>query len=223
MDKTFQIFNNMMSFSKSLASYSKYQYIENESYNAYISGLKSPVANYVQFHKPDTAYVLKLKEANIPFIAFKSEKFIGDFDKFAQENNFVKDADYTAQSLVDLKSVKEMPAQQGVTFKQVKTVDVLADADLVAMEAFQAGESIFSAMFADNINNKDVVLCVAYYDDQPAGMAMIYVENNRAGCYWVGVRPVFQNKRIGTSLSQYMLNVARDLGADEMVVQNNSR
>lgn len=220
--KTENIFNHCLQTARMIGPDSKYN--ETEEYRSYISEIKTSHANFIQFHEEKSDIVNDLKSKSIPFLAFQSEKFNGDFSLFANRNSFTKDATYTAH-ILDKKALKlfhhDSTHLNEIKIKRVDSNIRIKDADFIANEAFQSGENKFEELFSNSLNRNDIKLYVAYIDSQPVGMAMLSNINQIFGIYWLGVRSEFRKNGTATILVSHLITIAKEENATAIVSQNN--
>ena len=219
--KTFNAFDHVLISSSLMMPSASIE--QTQAYSSFISSVQSPSANVIQFHKDDSGIIEEMKKRKIPFIAFKSSKFDGDFDLFAQENKLIKENLYTAHILFNdkLKESKYEISKADIVIKKVESIKELHDADNVADLSFSSGKGVFKTLLQESIHSDAVFIFIAYKDSLPIGISVLTRNKKQFGIYWVGVIPEMQKQGVGLALVRYAINCAKELGAEEIVSQNN--
>ncbi len=186
--------------------------------SAVITKYPSPLFNVVRFDTKNHGIIDKLKDENIPFICIPSKNMETEFETFIEGHDLVK-ADFVTASYKNLENL-EYKVNQNIQIRMVTNLDDMKEFDRISSVAFQHPEGLAFDFLKSVISNTEICLFIAYEKDLPVGCAMISFINNQAGLYWNGVLPEFRMHGIATTLVEYRMNYAKELGYQDIISQN---
>lgn len=195
--------------------------INGVSFDYGFSKLPSPEFNYMRLK--DTQLVgLKeiLQNTDTPFICLPAATL--PYDKFSQkakEYGLVHFCDLVLQSFDNLEGFTYNPPLN-IVVKQIDSLTDLEIFDHISSTSFGHPVSYAYQYLKPSLGTKNVLLFLAYYQDQPAGCSMLFLHDGVAGCYWDGVLPEFRRKGIATTFTQARMILAKKLGYQQVCVQN---
>ena len=90
----------------------------------------------------------------------------------------------------------------------------------VGSKAF--GYQIDAQVISRLVSDDDIKLFIYYYENTPAGTALLCKTSEVIGVHQVGVSPEFQGKRIGSSLMKFLISVCREWQGEFITLQASS-
>jgi GNAT superfamily N-acetyltransferase len=125
---------------------------------------------------------------------------------------------YEMPEMILMAPVEEPPLPSGAELRKLTSAEQAEDYWRIAAAAYAslgfppeifAGYSNHSGLLAENI-----VAFIAYFEGEPASIAMTLVNNSVAGIYWVGSLERARGQGLGRATTAAATNAGFELGAD---------
>lgn len=107
-----------------------------------------------------------------------------------------------------------------IKIKKIHDENALKIFDFISSNIFQHAPLAAFDFFRPILNDANISLFLAYYDNMPVGCGVISLVNNIAGLYWGGVLAEYRGRGIGRQLTKYRMNEAKKQGFKNIVAQN---
>jgi ribosomal protein S18 acetylase RimI-like enzyme len=147
-----------------------------------------------------------IKQDQIIPIWDKTGSKVGRLEHTLINNGFSVMLEQTAMVL----NAKDFSAQDFST-SEIKLVNSAEDVETwveVGSKAF--GYQIDTQVINRLVSDEDIKLFIYYYENTPAGTALLCKTDKAIGVHQVGVSPEFQGKRIGSSLMKFLISVCKE-------------
>lgn len=93
----------------------------------------------------------------------------------------------------------------------IKSVSSAEDVEIwVSVGSAAFGYQIDAHVISKLVHDEDIKLFIYYYENTPAGTALLCKTSDVIGVHQVGVVPTFQGKRIGSSLMKYLISECKE-------------
>ncbi|WP_291326202.1 GNAT family N-acetyltransferase [Desulfovibrio sp. UCD-KL4C] len=159
-----------------------------------------------------------IKQDQIMPIWDKIGKKIGKLEQSLINNGFSVMLEQTAMVL----NSKDFLKHDSST-SDIKSVSSLEDVETwvnVGSKAF--GYQIDAQVISKLVSYDDIKLFIYYYENIPAGTALLHKTDKVIGVHQVGVSPEFQGKRIGSLLMKFLISVCKEWQGEFITLQASS-
>ncbi len=201
------------------AQKSGFRTVDDENNFGTITGFNAADLNLIALKNFDNTLIKKLKKEKFPFSYLPTEKTEKGFEKFMKSNGLIKIEEATAHEFFDFLNYKYKENNK-IIIKKVTTSSELKDFARIAEVAFSIPQKDSFKFLFSTLAYPQMQLFIAFIDGNPAGSAMLFIDNDVAEMAWDGVLPEYRKKGVATAMLEYRLKIAKDMGAKIAVSQN---
>lgn len=217
MDK-YHIFDHLSASLVSVATKGNFKTMDTP-HKALITHFASPLFNYVSLGQWDEHLIQDLTQQKTPFICMPQKAIEQDFHPFCEKMGLLAADDVIAHEFTDLETWTYNDPSP-IQVREVKDLEDLHHFDAVSSQAFVHPKEMAVQFLEPILNHPEITLFLAFDGSKPVGCGMASFVNNIAGLYWGGVLPEYRRKGIGTTLTQYRMNFAKQKGFKSIYAQN---
>lgn len=205
-----EIVINMVDSWRSIARINKIDFYENEKYFLLNTGLDNADANYVYSFDELTIDGFKQIKTYFGGLSFA-------FRQIQNTNNNLPHENFRSSfTLVGM----EYNLENFSPFLLTHDIRICKNKNEwieVAKAGFGFDREMIESAYPQ-FDNDEFILVIAYYNNQPAGIAMLYLDENSIGVYWVTVKPEYRRLKIATQIMQFCLNQAKLLSYKKVIL-----
>jgi hypothetical protein len=208
--------NNLKIFDPIIDSFSKLGEVKNIKIirgvnNGVISGLPSHLYNMICFGDMNKTLISTLKENKILFTCIAEAKLEPlQFESFCINNGLIKG---------DLRLIQRYDNLYSFCYESknnIQVIKVLNEKDLLIFDrisslSFQHPLGLAFKFLYAFLGTNTLEMFIAYFNDNPVGCGIL-VTTKEASLHRGGVLPQYRNHGIGSEITKYRLNAAKNKG-----------
>lgn len=184
-----------------------------------VSGIKSPMFNYITFGELNDNFIQEFINSNTLFLCWPQSNCEEEFHAFCEKHNIVKVGESTAHEFTNLNSFEYRTNKQ-IQMKQVGSEEELSHFDRISSIAFEHNENMAFDFLKGIMHNKNMPMFLAYYKEKPVGCCMLTLVNGVAVLCWDSVLTEYRGLGIGTEMTKFRMNYAKQKGFKSIFAQN---